>query len=81
MPDHFECCRTKGGRLAKAVQVTMQDEFGTQGETILKFEQLCVPLNPDGSGIPNPALKLMCYRSSIRGRGSTARAARCVRQQ
>ena len=45
----------------------MQDEFGTQGETILKFEQLCVPVNLNGSGIPNPALKLMCYRSKYTG--------------
>jgi hypothetical protein len=67
VPDHFECYKAKGGRLASAVQLTMQDEFGTQRETILKFEQLCVPVNVNGSGIPNPALKLMCYRSKYTG--------------
>lgn len=65
--DHFECYKAKGGRLANTVQLTMQDEFGTQGETILKFEQLCVPVSFNGSGIPNPALKLMCYRSKYTG--------------
>jgi len=65
--DHFECYKAKGGRLANTVQLTMQDEFGTQGEAILKFEQLCVPVDVNGSGIPNPALKLMCYRSKYTG--------------
>jgi hypothetical protein len=45
----------------------MHDEFGTQAETILKFEQLCVPVSVNGSPIPNPALKLMCYRSKYTG--------------
>ena len=67
VPDHFECYKATGGRLASAVQVAMQDEFGTQAETVLKFEQLCVPVNVNGSGIPNPALKLMCYRSKYTG--------------
>ena len=67
VPDHFECYRAKGGRLASALQLTMRDEFGTQAETILKFEQLCVPVSVNGSGIPNPALKLMCYRSKYTG--------------
>jgi hypothetical protein len=67
VPNHFECYRAKGGRLASALKLTMQDEFGTQGETILKFEQLCVPVSFNGSGIPNPALKLMCYRSKYTG--------------
>jgi hypothetical protein len=66
-PDHFECYRAKGGRLASALQLTMQDEFGTQRETILKFEQLCVPVSLNGSGIRNPTLKLMCYRSKYTG--------------
>ena len=66
-PDHFECYRAKGGRLASALQLTMHDEFGTQAETILKFEQLCVPVSVNGSAIPNPTLKLMCYRSKYTG--------------
>jgi hypothetical protein len=45
----------------------MHDESGTQAETILKFEQLCVPVSVNGSAIPNPVLKLMCYRSKYTG--------------
>ena len=43
----------------------VQDEFGTGQVRVLKQEELCVPVDKNGSGIPNPGPKLLCYRDKL----------------
>jgi len=62
--DHFQCYKATGG--ASGVRsVAVQDEFGTGQVRLMKPVQLCVPVDKNGSGIPNPAAKLLCYRSRL----------------
>jgi hypothetical protein len=57
--DHFECYKVGGA--PGAGTVTVQDEFGTGQVKLLNGQELCVPVDKDGGGIPNPAPKLLCY--------------------
>jgi hypothetical protein len=61
--DHFECYKVKGA--PGVASVTVEDEFGAGQVRLVKQEQLCVPVDKNGSGIPNPAAKLMCWRSHL----------------
>jgi hypothetical protein len=58
--DHFECFTTRGG-LARASNIAIEDEFGTMMVDVKRPSQLCVPINKNGEGIPDPADHLMCY--------------------
>ena len=71
--DHFSCYRVRA-QPASSTVMTITDEFGTKTEKILNMEQLCVPVDKNGSGIPSPALQLTCFKTryvgvSFRGPG------------
>lgn len=59
--DHFECYRVSGARGAGTV--TVQDEFGMGQLKLLKGEQVCVAVDKNGEGIPDPGAKLLCYKT------------------
>lgn len=67
LTDHFECYRVRGARSANASPLTVQDQFVTASERLLNLQELCVPVDKNGEGIVNPALKLMCYRTKYAG--------------
>jgi hypothetical protein len=66
LSDHFSCYLVRG-QTANATSVTIEDEFGMKAEKILNLEQLCVPVDKNGEGISNPALKLACYKTRYIG--------------
>jgi len=61
--DHYECYRVTGAPGAGTVAVV--DQFGTGQVKLYKGEQLCVPVNKNGSGINNPSAKLLCYKARL----------------
>jgi hypothetical protein len=65
--DHYECYRVRGAGPKNSSSIAMQDQFVTTSERIMQLQQLCVPVDVNGSGITNPLRKLMCYRTKYTG--------------
>ena len=65
--DHYECYRVRGAGPKVSSPFTLQDQFVTAGERIMQLQELCVPVDENGSGITDPARKFMCYRSKYTG--------------
>jgi Big-like domain-containing protein/beta-propeller repeat-containing protein len=57
--DHFRCYGIEAGPLNRAV--TVRDQFGHQQVVVAEPEYLCNPASKNGSGILNPARRLVCY--------------------
>ena len=59
--NHFQCYRVRGKGFTSR-DVTLSDQFGTAGVTVLKPRRLCAPVDKNGEGIVDEAGHLMCYR-------------------
>ena len=62
--DHFLCYQTKGGQ-TQVNNVHIDDEFGTIIVDVKQPVRLCVPVDKNGEGIPDPTAYLMCYQVKI----------------
>ena len=65
--DHFQCYRTRGG-LERRKGVKIDDQFGTFTVDIKRPSKLCVPVDKNGEGIPDPSAYLMCYEVRVTNR-------------
>jgi hypothetical protein len=62
--DHFLCYQTRGGQ-TQVNNVHIDDEFGTIIVDVKQPVRLCVPVDKNGEGIPDPTAYLMCYQVRI----------------
>jgi hypothetical protein len=59
--DHFECYKAKAAPVA-STHVSLANEFETTGDSVIKVDTVCVPVDKNGEGIPDPSTYLTCYK-------------------
>jgi hypothetical protein len=60
--DHFKCYRVLKAR-ARVPNLVVDDQFGTLSEDIKQPSRLCLPADENGSGIIDPSVALLCYKT------------------
>jgi len=62
--DHFKCYHVIKAK-TRVSNLVIDDQFGTLTEDVKKPFRLCIPADKNGSGIIDPNVSLMCYKTHI----------------
>jgi hypothetical protein len=62
--DHFKCYHVIKAK-TRVSNLVIDDQFGTLTEDVKKPFRLCIPTDKNGSGILEPNVSLMCYKTHI----------------
>jgi hypothetical protein len=62
--DHFKCYRVLKAR-TRASNLAIDDQFGSLSVDVKQPSRLCLPADKNGSGITNPLVPLMCYKTQL----------------
>src|SRR5262249_31325372 len=62
--DHFKCYRVLKARTPVS-NVAVDAQFGSLTEDLKQPFRLCLPADKNGSGVINPSVALMCYKTHL----------------